>query len=134
MPKEEVEVELLKGLRALQEWEARQAERRSAELEGVKSAVTNLTRQFALLEQKIDSQNAIWNERFAGLAARVDALEKDADDTSKVNVEALRERSKFWPELIRGVAIGVLAMVIGGGIMFAITKQAPAVEHPVAGH
>lgn len=126
MPREEVEVELLKGLRALQQWETSQAERRSNEIEGVRAAVGNLAAQVQLLSQKIEAQNALWNERFTGLAARVEALEKDADDTSKVNVETLRASSRFWPNLLGKIAVGVVTAALVGTVTYVITRNAAA--------
>lgn len=112
--RDELDALLVKFLR---EQEAR--ERRQEE--GAIRAIGNVAAQVQVLSSKIDANHEIWNERFKGLAARVDGLEKDAEDTGVHTLERLQqerdearaEKKDAW----KIAAAAVLALVSGGGVV-----------------
>lgn len=117
--REEIDLELLRFLRDMKAREGR-------EDNGTQLAIRDLTAQVQLLGQKLDANSAITNERIAGLAARVADLEKDADDTGVTNVQELRERAKFWPQLLGKIAVGVIVAALAASTTFFITRSGVA--------
>ncbi|HEY1956063.1 MAG TPA: hypothetical protein VGH28_10625 [Polyangiaceae bacterium] len=125
--REELDVQLLKFLRESESRERRQEE-------GALKAIGNVAAQVQVLSTKIDANTEVWNERFKGLAARVDGLEKDAEDTGVHNLErlkeeraaALKELGETKGEFRKYIAAAVIALVSGGGIV--------EVLHRLGGH
>jgi len=119
--REELDLQLLKFLREQETRERRIEERRQREEEGVKTAIGNVAAQVQILGTKLDSNHAIVSERLAGLASRVESLEKDAEDTGVHNLERLKEERDAAIEGKRDAwkiaAAAVLSLVSGGGVV-----------------
>ena len=119
--REEIDIQLLKFLREQETRERRIEERRTREEEGVKTAIGAVAAQVQILGTKIDANHEITQERIKGLASRVDALEKDAEDTGVHNLERLQ---KERDEAVEGkrdawkiAAAAVVSLVSGGGVV-----------------
>jgi hypothetical protein len=128
--REEIDVQLLKFLRESEARERRQEE-------GALKAIGNVAAQVQILSGKIDSNNEIWNERFKGLAARVDGLEKDAEDTGVHNLKrlederaaAVKEAAEAKGEFRKYAAAAVIALLGGGGVVELIHQIAKVTGH-----
>lgn len=121
MTREQIDLELLTFLR-----DAKDREKR--EDNGLRAAIGNLAAQLQVVTTKIDANHEITQERIKGLASRVDALEKDAEDTGVHNLAELREKAKFWPSMLERVAVGVVVAILSVGITYAVTRNAAAAE------
>lgn len=108
--------------------EMRAAQKR--EDDGVRAALGSLTSQIQLLGLKMDSQSALQNERFSGLAARVDKLEKNDETTGNHNVDALNKQlaeAKAGRDKLIGWFVGgsgILITGVGSVIWYLLTKGA----------
>lgn len=116
----------------LKDYLQKMTERQRAEDEGVKSALGSLAAQVQLLGLKMDSQASLQSERFSGLAARVDKLEKNDETTGSHNIETLNKQladAKAGEKRIMGYVIAgagsLLLMGLSGAgavVWFLISK------------
>lgn len=131
----EEEIEVLRYLRE-------DAGERRARLEREQlrdTAIQRLANEQQLTNAKLDNMNALWNERHSGLAARLEKLEDDVEDTGNFRVDELqrqleakkaelaagaqqrRDSGVWWKRSIVGwvvAAVGALFLAAGGVAWF----------------
>ena len=105
--REEVELQLLQYLHDLKDRELRGQD-------GMRQALANLTNEVSLLGQKIDANHLLTQERIAGLAARVEKLEKDAEDTGVHVLERAEAEGDRWKAWVLGIAATLIVSLIVG--------------------